>query len=169
MRFNPLKLVLLLFASLTLFVGCGQSDDQRKFEQQALQPANGFTRTTPDGEIIENDPDDWRVAPFFQGLVEISAAYPNPVLTNNLVTIEFFVTGIEAVMGLEVVVRYNDGFFRSVFINDTAPFPPGLTLVQINPLELGRFGNAESAIGLHRVIFFDRNENIITYGDIMVE
>lgn len=169
MRFNPLKLVLLLFASLTLFVGCGQSDDQRRFEQQALQPANGFTRTTPDGEIIENDPDDWRVAPFFQGLVEISAAYPNPVLTNNLVTIEFFVTGIEAVMGLEVVVRYNDGFFRSVFINDTAPFPPGLTLVQINPLELGRFGNAESAIGLHRVIFFDRNENIITYGDIMVE
>lgn len=158
-----------MFVSLSLLTACGQSDDQRKFEQQALQPANGFTRTTQDGTIIDNDPDDWRVAPFFQGLVEISAAYPNPVLTNNLVTIEFFVTGIEAVMGLEVVVRYDDGFFRTVYNDDTAPFPPGLTLVQINPLELGRFGTAESARGLHRVIFFDRNENIITYGDIMVE
>jgi len=169
MRFHFPKFLLLLLISLSTLFGCGQSDDQRRFEQQALQPANGFTRTAPDGTVIESDPDDWRVAPFFQGLVEISAAYPNPVLTNNQVTIEFFVTGIEAVMGLEVVVRYDDGFFRSVYVNDTAPFPPGLTLVQINPLELGRFGTAESARGLHRVIFFDRNENIITYGDIMVE
>jgi hypothetical protein len=167
MSFHYLKFFLVFLITLSLIAGCGQSDDQRKFEQQALQPANGFTRTAPDGTVIENDPDDWRVAPFFQGLVEISPAYPNPVLTNNQVTIEFFVTGIESVMGLEVFVRYDDGSFRLIYDNDTAPFQTGLTLVQINPLELGK--NSPGELGLYRVIFFDRNENIITYGDIMVE
>ncbi len=62
-----------------LGVSCGQDDDQREFEQEAFQLPDGITETEGNGSIISEDPDDWRTSPFFQGLVFVDPAFPNPV------------------------------------------------------------------------------------------
>lgn len=154
---------------ILLLSACGQTDEQRQFERDALSAPDGYTETNSTGEILENDPDDWRVAPFFQGLVEVNPAYPNPVQTTDRVNIEFTVTGIESVMGLEVAVYYQQGTLRTIYQEPSSPLQPGITLIQFQAAELGRFDSSESTIGLHRVVLFDNNGNIISYGDIMVE
>lgn len=154
---------------LLIAAGCGQNRDQRDFENQAFRPADGFTQTSSTGDVISADSDDWRIAPFFQGLVEVNPAYPNPVQTTDRVNIDVDITGIEAVSGLRLVVYHFDDAIEPIFVDQRAPLPPGLTVISINPVELGRFNTVESAIGLHRLILLDGNENVITYGDIKVE
>lgn len=166
---NPVLLICCFLAFL-LVAGCGQNRDQRDFENQAFRSPDGFTQTNANGQVVDEDPDDWRIAPFFQGLVEVRPAYPNPVQTTGQISIDVEVTGIESVSGLRVIVFHHiEEVIEPIFIDQRAPLPPGLTVVPINPVELGRFNNVESALGLHRVIVTDGNENIITYGDIMVE
>ncbi len=162
----PIYLFILLFLS-----GCGQDDEQRKFEQQAFQSPSGITKTengVPDSE----DPDDWRTSPFFSGLIEITPPYPNPVLVSDQLTIEVNVSGIDAVSGLTVAVLIPDGDRSNIRVLRTVnenPLPPGLTTINLNPVQFGRFNNPESARGLHRIFFYDNRENIISYGDIRVE
>ena len=165
-KFIPLNIIPFLLLPFFL-LSCGSSDDQRTFEQEAFQRPAGITETESDGTIISEDPDDWRIAPFFQGLVEVSPAFPNPVLTNDQLRIEFTALGIESVNGLEAAVLFEDGSIRSLFIDNTVPLPPGLQVIPIDPQQLGRF---ESEItGLHRILIFDLNRNIISYGDVEVE
>ncbi len=154
---------------ITITAGCGQNQDQRDFESEAFRTADGFTETSDTGEILSEDPDDWRIAPFFQGLVEVRPAYPNPVQTTDQLKIDVEVTGIEAVSGLQLFVYYFDDSIKPVYSDQRSPLPPGLSVISVNPIELGRFNTVESARGLHRVVLTDGNENIITYGDIKVE
>lgn len=67
-----LSIIILLaaFGSI-LLTACGQDDDQRDFENEAFSLPEGFTETDGSGQIVDEneDPDDWRTAPFFQGLV----------------------------------------------------------------------------------------------------
>jgi hypothetical protein len=43
-------------------------------------------------------------------------------------------------------------------------------VVHFSPLELSRFQNdADGARGLKRILIFDGSNNLISYGDIMVE
>jgi hypothetical protein len=97
-----LNLALFMF----LFFGCGQGDDQRKFEQEAFRYPDGFTQTNHNEEIINGneDPDDWRVAPFYQGLVFVDPAFPNPVLTNEQLTIRIHLPYIDTITDLNVYV-----------------------------------------------------------------
>lgn len=166
-RLHLLTCCILVFI---LIAGCGQNRDQRDFENQAFNTPDGFTQTNASGQVEEEDPDDWRIAPFFQGMVEVRPAYPNPVQTTGQISIDVEITGIESVSGLRVIVFHHvEEVVEPIFVDQRAPLPPGLTVVPINPVELGRFNNVESALGLHRVIVMDGSENIITYGDIMVE
>ncbi len=152
-------------------VSCSGSDDQREFERQALSPASGFTETDASGALTGNvDPDDWRISPFFQGLVEIQPAFPNPVQTTENVTIEITVTGVEAVRGLNIMVWFEGGHVPSVYQDPSNPLQPGLIVARFSALELSRFGNGgDGARGLKRVLIFDGNDNLISYGDIKVE
>lgn len=161
-RFRLLS-VLFLFC---LAAGCNQNEDQRNFEREAYNLPQNFTETTSDKEIISEDPDDWRVAPFFQGLVEIDPAYPNPVAVTDVVRIDYVITGIEAVSGITVVVFFENGEQREVYRDSTSPLPPGVSVIPINASELRQF---PSSRGLQRVIILDRNQNVISYGDIMIE
>lgn len=158
---------LLLPLLLLLLYGCGNNDAQRQFEQEAFQRPSGITETEPNGTVISDDPDDWRIAPDFQGLVEVSPAFPNPVLTNEQLRIEFTALGIVAVSGLEVAVLFEDGSIRSLFIDNSEDLPPGLQVIPIDPQQLGRFQS--EITGLHRILIFDLNRKIISYGDVEVE
>lgn len=164
----PVFLILFLFAA----AGCGQDDDQREFEREAYQLPDGITETEGNGTIISEDPDDWRTSPFFQGLIFVEPAFPNPVTISDLLNIEIDVTGFDAVSGLTVAVLIENAAnaqFRPLFTVNQNPLPPGFTSININPLELGRFNTPESARGLHRLIIFDNRQNIISYGDVLVE
>jgi|GEM_PF-177504 len=161
-------LILFLFAT----AGCGQDDDQREFEQEAFQLPDGITETKGNGDVISEDPDDWRTSPFFQGLIFVEPAFPNPVTISDQLNLEIDITGFDAVSGLTVTVLIDNAAnapFRTLYTINENPLPPGFTSININPLELGRFNNPESARGIHRLIIFDNRQNIISYGDVIVE
>jgi hypothetical protein len=161
------KITLLLLISLTVY-GCSTADDaQRKFEDEAFREPSNFTRTDPSGNIVEADPDDWRIGPLFQGFVEISPAFPNPT-TGELVAIEILVTGLQALNGLEVG-WYNRGNFRLLYLDDRIPLPTGLSTITFDPVLLADGGTITNARGLHRVFIFDNRRNLISYGDVSIE
>lgn len=162
------KITLLLLISFILY-GCSTADDaQRTFENEAFSEPSGFTRTGPSGEVSDEDPDDWRIGPLFQGFLEISPAFPNPT-TGELITIELLVTGLQALNGLEVVRLDNRGNFRLLHIDDRIPMPTGLSTITFDPLLFADGGTISNARGLHRVFIFDNRRNLISYGDIMIE
>lgn len=164
-KFTPVFIVLILLA------GCGQNDDQREFERRAYSEPEGITETDEIGDVIDGneDGDDWRVSPFYQGLVDIDRpAYPNPVQTTDEVRIEIF-NRDDAVTTLRVVVFFAEaGVEREVQSARQDPLPANSsTVVSINPQELSRFET--DVLGLKRVILLDATNNVVSYGDILVE
>lgn len=152
-----------------MIVSCNQSDDQRKFEQEAISLPENITETNENGEIVEGheDPDDWRIAPFFQGVVYVDPPFPNPMLSTDRINLYIQVTGVDGVSGLRVLVLYNENSFREVYQDPQSPLPTGLTSVSLSALEIAQFPNNPE--GLYRIIIEDRNGAIITYGDVRIE
>ncbi|SMO88870.1 hypothetical protein SAMN06265219_11437 [Gracilimonas mengyeensis] len=162
--------VIVLSVFVILGAGCAQNSDQREFEQEAYGPPQNYTETSFDGEILSTDEDDWRTSPLYQGLVRIQQPpFPNPVNTSTVIRFNIYVTGVQSVNGIEVFTRYNNGEFSSPLYFDYETLSPGETEIQINPMELGRFNNVESARGLHRIFIFTGNQQMISYGDVLVE
>ena len=153
---------------ILLLVSCTRNDAQREFEKEAYSLPANFTETTNQGAVQDIDEDDWRTSPLFQGLIEIIPPYPNPVTTNQAIQFEVEVTGVQSVNGLEVLVRMEDNSFRTLYTYFET-LQPGLTTFQINPIEFAEFGNPEGARGLNRVYIFNASQQMISYGDIMVE
>jgi hypothetical protein len=160
-------LLLAVLISLFLIAGCNQSSDQRDFEREAFNLPDGITETSNNGSIVNSDPDDWRIAPFFQGVVEVDPAYPNPVLSSEQVSLDVVVTGVESVTGLRVYAYYGDNNIRPVFQDLRSPVPPGLTSLPLSPLDIAQF--RENPQGIYRIVLVDASENVISYGDIRVE
>lgn len=164
---KTVRTVLVLFLVITF--GCSQNDAQREFEQQAFTFDERITQTNASGQIIDEniDEDDWRTAPFFSGLVFIDPIYPNPVLTNDRLTLNILITGNDAVSGLRIYSY--PGFTRPRIVYDDVrrPLPPGTVSVSLNPLDLT--STPESAQGTYRVVVLDANENVISYGDVRIE
>ncbi len=155
--------------SMLMLTQCGTSDEaQRKFEQEAFRFPSGFTRTSESGDIIEIDPDDWRVSPLYEAFVEVTPAYPNPTTGQN-VNIELLITGLGAVNGLEIYFFDDRDNLRLLYFDERIPLPTGFTSLSINPIEFSESGTIAGALGLHRILIYDRRGNIITYGDIKVE
>ncbi|PKD45020.1 hypothetical protein [Rhodohalobacter barkolensis] len=152
---------------LLLVTGCNQSSDQRDFERAAFSLPEGITETSGNGTVINSDPDDWRISPFFQGVVQIDPAYPNPVLSSNQVSLDVIITGTDAVSELIVYAYYGNNNVRPVFEDFRAPVPTGLTSLPLSPLDIARF--RENPQGTYRIVLLDGNENVISYGDIRVE
>jgi hypothetical protein len=163
------KTVFLSLLPLLLLVSaCGQSDDQRDFEASAFSEADGFTQTDSGGEVISSDPDDWRIAPFFQGVVEVDPPFPNPVQSTDQFTLNIWITGVEAVNGIRIYAFYGGNNIRLVYEDNQRPMPTGLAnLPPISAAEIVEL--PESPQGLYRIIVLDGDENVITYGDIRVD
>lgn len=161
-----------IFISLIVFsiVSCNQSDEQRQFEREAISLPENITETTDNGAIVEGreDPDDWRIAPYFQGVVYVDPVpFPNPLLTNQRLNLNIFVTGVDGVAGLRVLVLYNENSIRPLYESSTSPLPTGLTSISLAAGDIARFD--DNPEGLYRIIVEDRNEVVITYGDVRIE
>jgi len=167
-KINIILIVLFIFF---LFMGCGINEDQRNFEDAALTPPAGITEMTINGKPVKNgeiDNSDWRIAPEFSGLVNISTApYPNPVPFNGTIFIELYITGVQAVNGLQVFVYRPDmNRLSGPFYVEDHSLAPGLTVISFSASEIAKTGT--SGGNLHRIIIYDTSQNIITYGDIKV-
>lgn len=169
MNYSVLKIVICIISSSLLFLSCSSNDSQREFEQEAFSFPDGITKTNNRGEVVneQTDPDDWRVAPFFQGLVIVDPAFPNPVQTTGRVNLNIQITGVDAVSRIRVFVFYDLNSFRFLFEDFRTPLPPGLVSFNLNPLEIARI--PENPQGIYRIIVEDYNRNVITYGDIQIE
>ncbi|MEX2601939.1 MAG: hypothetical protein WD355_09840 [Balneolaceae bacterium] len=154
-----------------LLLSCGHQDDQREFEKEAYSQPSGWVSTNFQGNPTgdHSDPDDWRTAPFFQGAIEIEPAYPNPAPPNEQIYVDFDVSLPDAVMGIQAfVLHYNTNQpISPLDAIETSPLLPGLDGLQFTASRLS--GSNATPSGLYRIVLFDNRENIISYGDIMIE
>lgn len=161
---------------LVLVSGCNRSQDQIEFEQQAFRIPENYTETTPAGEVVQRDENDWQIGPMFQGFVEVEVPpYPNPT-RGEPVQMELFITGVGTVNGLRAVAYYDvfDELSRRVlYMHPRAPLNFGLLVFNIYPAEFDPSNNYSAARvrsgGLHRLFIYDNRWNLITYGDIKLE
>ena len=76
---------------LALVAGCDATslgEAQRLFDLQALAPPNGITETTASGEVVREDPDDWRTAPLYLSTFSLTfVPFPNPAASTEAVQI----------------------------------------------------------------------------------
>lgn len=154
-----------LSASVVLFVslflaGCDTQDLQANFAQDASKPAAGFTRTDQDGRVLDNDPDDWRTAPFFIGRVRVEPAFPNPV-NGGITSLTVSLLEFNAVRGGVVVRGFSSTGNQLRELARVNATDPGTYVLTLSPSQLGRNG-------LIRVYLFDFFGELISYGDLMV-
>lgn len=163
------SLTAILLMSFILLAGCGQSDDQREFEREAFAAPDNYTETTDDRQIISEDPDDWRVSPFYQGLIDVDPAYPNPVLTTDQVSIDMLAYD-DVVSNIEVISYFAEDNIPITVIpkSDNVRIDLGTT-ISMQPSQMSRTNLTDDIKGLKRIIILDNDGNVISYGDIMVE
>lgn len=169
--------IVLVLLGTSFLLSCSKSDDQKKFEQEALRPPQNITETDVHGDIIENqtDPDDWRISPRYSGLITIGEPltqlpHPNPVLFNQQLTLQIDLKTIQNLSRIEVYVLELDASNPLVLLaQQTIASTP--TLIEFNlggQLISGSTGGSD-AEGLYRILIYDDGRrNLITYGDIQI-
>lgn len=160
--------IAILTAAL-LFYGCAQSSAQRDFENEAFRFPDNITETTPNGSLIENgqvDPDDWRIGPDYQGLIEVEPAYPNPVnIDGNMFIQVDFLFSIS--VSKLIVFAFQDPSLP-VFVQDFQQNSnSGVEVLNVPPSQFAA-GSGVGTTPYYRIIITDENENVITYGDVEV-
>lgn len=170
---------LLKYSLILLFVGflaadCSKSNDQRDFENQALSEPRGFTQTSADGTVGDTDPDDWRISPMYRGLISIGTPddqppYPNPLPFNQNLTINLYIRSIETLNRIEVYAfEFPSEANAPIAVREDISSPTLETLTLSGQLISGSSGGSGAA-GLYRILIYDGQQNVITYGDIRVE
>ena len=145
---------------------CTQDDAQQQFEAEAYQPANGYTKTDLQQNILETDKQDWRVSPFYEGLLHVLPLFPNPSNYGGTAYIEITLNGAPIQSYLEL--GYLNFNLRWVPLQQeivTSEFE--LVTFVIDTRNFG--SNAELARGLHRLLLYDGNQRLITFGDLLIQ
>jgi len=145
-----------------LLMGCDSAEQQQEFQDQAFVSPSGFTHTNEDGEILEEDADDWRTSPIYTGRIVIDPAFPNPVPAGAFVTIPVRVREFQALQGsLDLVIFDTNRIARRLDdIQDARD--PGAYVFTFNP-------KASGITGLTRVYIVDNLGGLISYGDLSVK
>lgn len=148
--------LVLLFALVAL--GCDSGRLQDQFAEDASRPPTGYTATDRNGGVLDEDPDDWRTAPFYAGKVRVEPAFPNPTpgesVTVTVSVLEF--GGVQG--GLYLRARQSSGAL--VLLDALRDDAPGTYLMTFSPAALAR-------AGLVRLFLFDARGEIVSYGDVL--
>lgn len=164
-----LPLSLLLAAGLFLN-SCSKSDDQRRFEDRSQAEPAGITEMTADGHAVEDraDPDDWETAPMYSGLIEVETpAWPNPVSFNSNLRIDLYLYGVDNLNRIEVYAFEFPGQLYGISSLDLSS-SSSLVTINLNADAIATSSGA-GASGIYRLLLYDGRENLITYGDVLVE
>lgn len=157
--------VLILFVSLAA-ISCAKPDAED-------DPIENFTRTNQSGQILSEDPNDWRIAARFSGEVQLTqVAFPNPTRNGQVqLTMQFSSSiGFPRIDFLAItrdgvpvnypVILETDfnvpSFGAKTYLLDLVKISPNRNITELR----GR---------LFRVRVIDLAGNIITYGDIFIE
>ncbi len=156
---------IMLLSLLALF-SCGEPDTED-------DPIENFTRTNQNGQILSEDPNDWRIAARFAGEVQISqVAFPNPTRNGQVqLTMQFSSTvGFPRIDFLGIT---RDGFPVNypVLLETDVNVPNfGAKTYLIDLVKISPNRNLADLRGrLFRVRVIDIAGNIITYGDVFIE
>lgn len=149
---------------------CTVNQDQEQFENEAFTLPSNFTPTDVHGDIDEErkDPDDWRIGPMFSGAVEILyPANPNPVTFNSHFEIELWFNSSDRISGLNVLA-FRDNPEQPMFILEEpgSDIDNGVFSIRLTPADFHTEGVGTEP--LYRILIFDANENLITYGDVKI-
>ncbi len=163
---KPFVKLLILVTLFGTGFSCTNDDAQSKFEAQAYgEPAN-YTETSFQGDIVRNDTDDWRISPLYLGLASVQPIFPNPVQFGTNVTLEIDIKGAPASSSIEVgyLNQSNQWIFlqQQDLQNDFE-----LITFLINTRQFG--SSLSQAQGLKRMLVFDGNQRLISYGDILIQ
>lgn len=151
---------------LMLLLSCSNNDAQNKFEALAYSEPSGITETDYHGEVIRTDSDDWRISPFYLGLAEVDPLFPNPVLYGSTANLEVRINGAPL-----------SSYVELGYLSETNLWIPLQTLdvtsdyeFLVFSIDTRQFGNTgEQARGIYRLLVFDGNQRMISYGDILIE
>lgn len=156
---------IMLLSLLALF-SCGEPDTED-------DPIENFTRTNQNGQILSEDPNDWRIAARFAGEVQISqVAFPNPTRNGQVqLTMQFSSTvGFPRIDFLGIT---RDGFpvnYPVILETDVNVPNFGAKNYLIDLVKISPNRNLADLRGrLFRVRVIDIAGNIITYGDVFIE
>ncbi len=158
-------------ALAALLPACDAFEQQNAFRLAALAEPSGITRTDTEGNVLDTDPNDWRVSPLYGPAADIrvsvvSPAYPNPAQEDDLVTLRLLVEGASIPGGLSLVgLVEQDGRLRYVELD---PGQPGQGFVDFAFRPAQQFTFAQGG-GLRRLVVFDGQGEPVTYGDLLIE
>ncbi|HLR25848.1 MAG TPA: hypothetical protein VK112_08250 [Fodinibius sp.] len=160
---------------ILLGVSCSKSDDQRRFEEEALRPPQHITETNAAGDTTGTvDKDDWRIGPMFRASIslgtlgESQAPFPNPVGLNTTIHIYLTQPSLDRVTRLEVYQLTGATGPHLVQIFEEYEVNSGLNDLRI-PASLIAEGQGSTASDLYRLLIYDGAQNLITYGDIRIQ
>ena len=150
----------------SLMVSCGEPDTED-------DPIENFTRTNQSGQILSEDPNDWRIAARFAGEVElIQVAFPNPT-RNGQVQLTFQFRSTVGFPRIDFLGITRDGFpvnYPVILETDTNVPNFGAKTYRLDLTKISPNRNLSELRGrLFRVRVIDAAGNIITYGDVFIE
>lgn len=155
----------LLFGLLLL--GCGKSDDQKEFEDQAFSTPSGYTETIDaNHEPDKVDPDDWRISPMYQGIVSFNVIpWPNPVTFNGQLNFDLGILP-QGVSNIDIYVfsESSQNLLGPIDNISSTELQGGNVNIR---LAASNFSNTGSS-GLFRILILDGQEDVISYGDVQV-
>lgn len=154
--------VLLLLVIVQLAACDNTAEEEAAFQDAAFRMPSGFTATSEGGNVLSDDPDDWRIAPsYFERLV-IDPAFPNPVSAGMSVAVPIRVRLSDTVQGGFDLVSYDSNRIPRLLDRVEDARSPGAYVLRFMPDVLG-------VTGLMRVYILDTAGGLISYGDIMIE
>lgn len=168
----PKNMPIVALLACFILLGCSKSDDQKEFENQAYSQPDNITEmpSNPAQGVISEDPDDWRISPMYQGLIEVSTpAYPNPVSLNSDLRLEINFKYLDSVPGFEINVLQNANSRWPIIEYDQSELSLGVRTFVLDPSSFSGTSSSQNAAGLNRLIIFDGQDNVITYGDVRVK
>ncbi len=144
-----------------LAAGCTTEKRQEAFYEEANQPPAGITETDINGQVQKTDPDDWRSAPIYGPFVRVDPAFPNPIAA-GFITVPVLVRQSNVVrLGLVLRAAGPNGRFVTLSSLPRAA-EPGAYVFHFSAGLIGRRG-------LVRLYVFDGTNEIVSYGDVMLQ
>ena len=147
-------------------LNCTNDDAQQKFERQAYGEAANYTETNFQGDVVQQDTDDWRISPLYQGLAEVRPIFPNPIQYGSNINLEVELNGATTGTIIELGYLNESNSWFPLQIQDIISDYELVTFV-VDTRQFG--GSAEQARGIHRMLLFDGNQRLISYGDLLIQ
>ncbi len=132
-----------------------------QFSREASNQPSGYTITSRAGAIGVADENDWRTTPDATCKIAFSPVFPNPAEQSDSLSLR---------MTVFETVNYRDGLVLAA-LGPSSGFQQldGEATVSRPGTYTFRFSAAQiRAVGLRRLYVFDREGNVVSYGDVQI-